>query len=151
MLKQTSSRAFLGQSPVAILATLLIIWQIPSTIAADKKESRTFKEKIARIDFAGFFALPSGLIAAFLALDFVSKMYPWALTVPLATLAALLLGVFYYVEKYHAVDPIISMNLLSRSDVYIPYILVALQTAAQFIVSSSPALSRHFSLSPNTK
>ncbi|KAL4727009.1 hypothetical protein ACLX1H_005909 [Fusarium chlamydosporum] len=77
------------------------------------------------------------LTAAFLGLDLAGKLSPLHYTIPVGVSAVFLLVSFYYVEKYYAQEPIIPMNLLVKRDVYIPYLLVALQTAAQFIVGQT--------------
>lgn len=120
-----------------MLAVLLIIWKLPTNIVDHDSDppKRSMADGLKRVDWAGFTLLPLSLTVAFLALDQAGKFSPPHFTVPLGVCAAILLGVFCYVEKYHAQEPIIPMTLLVRRDVYIPYLLVALQTAAQFIVS----------------
>ncbi|KAF5233998.1 hypothetical protein FANTH_12352 [Fusarium anthophilum] len=128
---------FIGQSPVATLAVLLIIWKLPVNIAgrrADPACSR-IADKLRRVDFAGFAFLPAALVTAFIGLDLAGKLYPLQYTVPLGASAVFLLTSFYYVEKYYAQEPIIPMGLLAKRDVYVPYLLVALQTASQFIIT----------------
>lgn len=129
-------RCFICQCPIAALSLVLIIWRLPRhTGHTAGAGSESHWDKFARIDFAGFLIIPTALIAAFLALDFAGKFYPWQYVVPLSGIAVVLFIVFYLVEKYYAKEPIIPIELITRSDVYIPYLLIALQTAAQFIVS----------------
>lgn len=103
----------------------------------------TVRQKLARVDFVGFALLPSALIFAFIGLDLAGKFYPYLSTGSLAAGATVLIVAFYYVEVYQAEEPLIPMDLVARRDVYIPFLLIALQTAAQFIVSqclSTPPL-----------
>lgn len=132
-------RCFIGQSPVAALAVLLIIWKLPANIASQDEDSSksSMRTRLRRVDFAGFTLLPLALTAAFLGLDLAGKLSPLHYTIPVGVSAVFLLVSFYYVEKYYAQEPIIPMNLLVKRDVYIPYLLVALQTAAQFIVGQT--------------
>lgn len=95
----------------------------------------TVRQKLARVDFVGFALLPSALIFAFIGLDLAGKFYPYLSTGSLAAGATVLIVAFYYVEVYQAEEPLIPMDLVARRDVYIPFLLIALQTAAQFIVS----------------
>lgn len=132
------ARCFLIQCPIAAVAILLIIWRLPrniNTSDADQKEE-SLRSKLARVDFVGFVLLPSALVTAFIALDFAGKFYPWAYIGPLFACGVLLMVAFCCVEKYWAKEPIVPMELVTRSEVFVPYLLIAMQTAAQFIVSA---------------
>lgn len=132
------TRCFLIQCPIAAIAILLIIWRLPQNINAsdaDQKEE-TLRSKLARVDFVGFVLLPGALVTTFIALDFAGKFYPWTYIGPLLACGVLLMAAFCYVEKFWAKEPIVPMELVARSEVFVPYLLIAMQTAAQFIVSA---------------
>ncbi|KPA37855.1 mfs general substrate transporter [Fusarium langsethiae] len=128
---------FVAQSPLAALAVVLIIWKLPANIAGCDAGSTdsSIANRLRRVDFIGFALLPAALIVAFLALDQAGKLAPWHITVPLGVCAVILLVTFWYVEKSHAQEPVIPMDLLAKRDVYIPYLIIALQTASQFIIT----------------
>lgn len=127
----------MGQCPIAVLALLLALWRLPNKIAKEIENGETLnmRERFARIDLLGFLIIPIAFTAAFVALDLAGKMYPWQYVVPVASVATLLFVLFYYVEKHYAKEPILPINLISKSDVVVPYLLTFTQTAAQFIVS----------------
>lgn len=125
---------FLGQAPIAALAVLLIVWRLPAIDTDGDDSNRSFKHRLLRLDLAGFVTLPVALVAAFLALDWAGKLYPWYYYTPLGVAAVLLFVLFYFIEKHYASEPIVPMGLISRRDVWVPFLVIGLQTSAQFIV-----------------
>ncbi|CEI63343.1 hypothetical protein FVEN_g126 [Fusarium venenatum] len=128
---------FIAQSPLAALAVVLIIFMLPANISGYDAGSAdsSIANCLRRVDFVGFALLPASLIASFLALDQAGKLAPWQYTVPLVVCAVILLATFWYIEKYYAQEPVIPTDLLAKRDVYIPYLIIALQTASQFIIT----------------
>lgn len=137
-------RCFLGQAPAASVALLLILWKLPANMkpADDDQKTPSFRQNLSRVDFAGFFTLSSALITAFVALDLAGKFYSWTYICPLAITSLSLFILFYWIETKYANEPIMPMQLLAQRDVVTSYLLVALQTAAQFVVSQHFTLAR---------
>ncbi|KAJ1731119.1 hypothetical protein LPJ61_002689 [Coemansia biformis] len=75
----------------------------------------TAREKFARIDFLGASLLLSGLVLVILGLNWGGKDYRWnsAAVIVTLVLGAVLLGVFAFVEKKYAREPIIPMRLFT--------------------------------------
>ena len=119
------------------MAIFLALWHLPRNISKveEDEEHSDIWAKIARIDFAGCAIIPMALTSAFVCMDLAAKFYTWVYLVPLAISSVVLCCLFYYVEKYHAKEPIIPISLISQRDVLVPYFLTIFQTAAQFIVS----------------
>lgn len=128
-------RCFLGQCPLAALSLILLLWRLPSQIGnVTEQETLSIQQKASRIDFAGFVILPIALTTTFISLDLAGKLQPWTYIAPSSLAAVALFAIFYYVERSYAKEPIIPMDLIIKPDVMIPYFLVFVQTAAQFVV-----------------
>jgi EmrB/QacA subfamily drug resistance transporter len=94
--------------PVGILAFFMISTFMPH-IATDKENQK--------IDFLGAGLLAGGLSSLLLALVWGGNQYPWGSwqTIGIFTLAAALLGGFGWVERFHAKDPILPLELFKNS------------------------------------
>ncbi|KAK0653944.1 hypothetical protein DIS24_g5685 [Lasiodiplodia hormozganensis] len=94
------------QTPPSILAGIVVFLSIPSHLGASKGDTRTLKEKVSQIDYAG-----AALLTAAITTLLISLSGPKILFLPLI-LAFLLFPSFIITELYFARDPIVPITLL---------------------------------------
>ncbi|KAL1645501.1 hypothetical protein SLS58_003810 [Diplodia intermedia] len=94
------------QTPPCILAGIVVFLSIPSHLGASKGDTRTLKDKISQIDYAG-----AVLLTAAITTLLISLSGPQVLVLPLV-LSLLLFPSFIVTELYLARDPIIPITLL---------------------------------------
>ncbi|KAF9635906.1 Major facilitator superfamily [Lasiodiplodia theobromae] len=97
---------FWMQTPPSILAGIVVFLSIPSHLGASKGDTRTLKEKVSQIDYAG-----AALLTAAITTLLISLSGPKVLILPLV-LAFLLFPSFIITELYFARDPIVPITLL---------------------------------------
>lgn len=92
------------------------------------------KSKLRRIDFLGSIALALTIVGFLLVLDLGGQKLPWGHPVIWITLASsVALGLlFLSIEGYVAKEPIFPLKLLVHRDVVTAYLVVALQSGAQY-------------------
>lgn len=100
--------AFLAQIPCSALSALLVYF----TLHAPVREGKVSAWK--RIDFLGAFLLVTTLILLLMGLNAGGNTVPWTHPLVLTTLplSAVFLGLFIYVEKSHALEPVIDVRLM---------------------------------------
>lgn len=106
--------AFLMLVPLTILSGVLVILFVPTPPPNHKKPEGVRQEAWERIDFFGAFTLISTLIFLFLGLNTGGNVLPWTHPLVLASfpVSAFFFCLFIYIEKSHAKEPIIPLNLL---------------------------------------
>jgi EmrB/QacA subfamily drug resistance transporter len=111
--------------PVGILAFFLISRFMPH-IPSDKKDQK--------IDYLGAGVLTGGLTALLLGLVWGGNQYPWGSwqVVSLLILAPVLLAVFAWVERVHAKDPILPLDLFKNSIFRVSTVIMFLVGFAMF-------------------
>mgnify|MGYP001580749666 CR=1 FL=1 len=127
-----SSRSFLGQCPLTLLAIISTYLLVPKQTApptGDVKEG----SKLARIDFTGAFLLAATILFFLLPLEITGEKIPWTHPLVLGLFASSIAmgGLFVFVETHWAKEPIFPLHILRSRHVIIPDILVFLQLAAQ--------------------
>jgi hypothetical protein len=137
-----TSRSFLGQCPLTLLAIISTYLLVPKQTASptgDVKEG----SKLARIDFAGAFLLAATILFFLLPLEITGEKIPWTHPFVLGLfVSSITMGIlFVLVETHWAKEPIFPLNLLRSRHVVIPDILVFLQLAAQLGVCAQNPLS----------
>ena len=100
--------AFLAQIPCAIVSALLVYF----TVHAPAREGKVSAWK--RIDFLGAFLLVMALVLLLMGLNAGGNTVPWTHPLVLTTLplSGLFLGLFIYVEKNYAPEPVIDVRLM---------------------------------------
>lgn len=100
--------AFLGQVPFTIVSALLVYF----TVKFPTRERTESSWK--RIDVLGAFFLVTTLVLLLFGLNSGGNVVPWTHPLVLTTLplSAISLGVFIYVEKHHALEPVIPVKLM---------------------------------------
>lgn len=105
--------AFLILVPFSVLSSIMIYLTLPKPVT---NREATWK----RIDFLGAFTLVATLVLFLLGLNSGGNVVPW--THPLVlisfTLSLLFFGIFIYVEKYYAAEPIIPLHLMLDRSVF---------------------------------
>jgi hypothetical protein len=111
----------------------LIIWKIPSHTDQDERGAdQPLLQKVRRIDFLGAFLLATSISALLLTLDFASNDSQWV-HISIAALSCVFsLVAFYLVERHWAKEPILPIELITKRDVFTPYLISGFQMAAQF-------------------
>ncbi|EKG18363.1 Major facilitator superfamily [Macrophomina phaseolina MS6] len=94
------------QTPLAVLAGIVLFLSIPSHLGAGKGDARSLKQKLSQIDYIGAATL-TGAITALL----ISLSGPSILLIPLI-ISLILIPAFVLIELYLARDPIIPITLL---------------------------------------
>lgn len=105
--------AFLMIVPFSVLSSILIFLTLPRPVT---NSEATWK----RIDFLGAFTLITTLILLLLGLNSGGNIVPWTHPLVLISLPLSLLffGIFIYVEKYYAAEPIIPLHLMLDRTVF---------------------------------
>lgn len=124
--------SFNGQVPPTLLGLILILWKIPSHTSKEEQGTDQPLQKIRRVDFLGASLLAATISAFLLTLDFVSNGSSWvSISIP-AVSFLLLIVAFYLVERGWAKEPILPLDLITKRDVFTPYLITGFQMAAQF-------------------
>ena len=100
--------AFLAQIPCSMLSALLVYF----TVHAPVREGKVSAWK--RIDFLGAFLLVMTLILLLMGLNAGGNTVPWTHPLVLTTLplSGLFLGLFVFVERNYALEPVIDVRLM---------------------------------------
>jgi hypothetical protein len=135
-LSNLTTRSFLGQCPLILIAALLAVWVVPQKENNSHDDS---KDKFRRIDFAGAFTLAITITSFLLAIEIGGQRYPWISTPVLGLFVAgfVSASLFIVIEKYWALEPIFPLQMFGHKDVIFSYFVFALQIAAQLTVSDS--------------
>jgi predicted MFS family arabinose efflux permease len=123
---------FIVQFPVAVLGLILVLWKLPEPSPSPPSNEGEKESAFSRIDFAGSASLVATIVVGMLALDLATKGCPIYIGTIMGFAFLLLLCVFYLVEKKHAKEPILPLDLVGRRDVLSAYLNIALQAAGQF-------------------
>lgn len=125
--------SFLGQVPPTILAILLILWKIPTHIRKHEQDTQQpLWQKIRRVDFVGAIFLAGAISAFLLTLDFASNDAQELSILISASAFVVLLTIFYLLESRWAREPILPIEIITKRDVFTPYLVAGFQSAAQF-------------------
>lgn len=94
----------------------------------------SIKEKLKRVDYLGTFLIVAATTCLLIAVQFGGSTWAWgdAKTISLLVLGFVLLGVFSYVEKHYAHEPILPASLYSDRSVAIS-LLIAFLLGCVFI------------------
>jgi predicted MFS family arabinose efflux permease len=130
--------SFFGQCPLILLAALLVAHKLPhieiDAGAKSTEDVTNTKSKFARIDFLGAALLSTSILGFLLFLQFIDpSSSSWqflAIPLSLLVLSLLILALFVYVESVTS-EPIFPLSLLGKRDVWVSYVVMASQTAAQ--------------------
>ncbi|ETS87253.1 hypothetical protein PFICI_01081 [Pestalotiopsis fici W106-1] len=135
--------SFLGQAPIFAAATLICWFVLPPL----KPESNTtsdgrLSKKLGRIDFTGAALLGLGIFALMLPAEIGGSRLPWShpLILGLFVTGALLLGLFFLVEKNWAREPIFPVRLLHNKNAVLCFIINGCQMSAQLSMMYSVPL-----------
>ena len=125
--------SFLGQVPPTLLALVLILWKIPAHTNKDEQGTdQPLRQKIRRVDFVGALLLAGAISGFLLSLDFLSNG-AGSVHIFISTIVFVVLTtIFYFYERRCAREPILPIELITRRDVFTPYLVGGLQMAAQF-------------------
>ena len=111
--------AFLAQVPLTLIALLIIWFHLDTIRSKGPATHKSGRALITRVDFLGSFTLVSALTLLLVGLTTGGNLVPW--THPLASvslpLAAVLFGVFIFVEQKIAREPILSLHFLRNRSV----------------------------------
>ncbi|EOD43648.1 putative mfs multidrug transporter protein [Neofusicoccum parvum UCRNP2] len=94
------------QTPLGVLAAITIVLSLPSHLGVGKGDTRTLKQKLYQIDYAGAITLTASITTLLIALS-----GPKILFLPLI-LSIILFPIFLITELRFARDPIIPITLL---------------------------------------
>ncbi|GME36490.1 Major facilitator superfamily [Neofusicoccum parvum] len=94
------------QTPLGVLAAITIVLSLPSHLGVGKGDTRTLKQKLYQIDYAGAITLTASITTLLIALS-----GPKILLLPLI-LSIILFPIFLITELRFARDPIIPITLL---------------------------------------
>lgn len=102
--------AFLLIVPLACLSGLLMFFTMPRSAINEEAQNTAWK----RIDFLGAFTIVSTLVFLLLGLSFGGDIVPWThpLVLIALSLSVISFALFFYVEKYHAAEPILPLHLM---------------------------------------
>lgn len=129
------------QLPLAIVGPGLVLWKLPEKQAEYiPDESHPTRSKLDRVDFLGASMLVDSVLTGMLSLDLAMKTGLTLTTVCLTASFVVFLLLFSVVEKHHAKEPILPLELVLKRDVFTSYSIVCFQTAGQLGVSGTPAL-----------
>lgn len=138
-------RLFYIQSPLAVVAILLVFWKFnspePSLSVHKPVPSR---KKLRRVDFLGSLTLAITITGFLLALDLGGQKVHW--THPIVWIlisSSTAVGIiFLLVEGYVAPEPIFPLSLMVHRDVVAGYLITGLQTGAQWMANCSILMTR---------
>ncbi|MCJ1470008.1 hypothetical protein MMC07_008653 [Pseudocyphellaria aurata] len=129
--------SFYLQSPLAIVAIVLVLWKFDSTEPSlSGRRPDSSKTKLRRVDFFGSVTLAITITSFLLALDLGGQKIHWNHPIiwMLVSSSAVFGLVFLLVEGYVAQEPIFPLRLIVHRDVVVAYLVTGLQTCAQFAV-----------------
>lgn len=125
--------SFNGQVLPTLLGLILILWKIPPHTDKDERGAdQPLLQKVRRVDFLGAFLLAASISALLLTLDFASNDSPWIHVLIAALSCVVSLVAFYTIERHWAKEPILPIELITKRDVFTPYLISGFQMAAQF-------------------
>lgn len=116
-----------------------MLWKLPENNKSgdtNLKDEVVGGSKLKRVDFLGAFSLVGTIMTCLLALDQGTKGLAWYYLVPICIMFVLFASMFIIVEKRFAKEPVLPLDLISKRDVYTPYLIIGLQAAGQFGVSN---------------
>ena len=126
---------------------MLVAWKIDhrdrSSLVDVKSPSQG---TLRRVDFLGSISLALTIVGFLLVLDLGGQKLPWghpAIWILLTSSVALGL-LFCLIEGYVAREPIFPLKLLIHRDIMTAYLVIALQTAAQYGVQPPLAHTRRY-------
>lgn len=129
-------RCFIAQCPIALVGLALVLWKLPEherpepvTMAGSENRPAS---KLGRVDFLGAFALVGTILTCLLLLDQGTKSASWRVLGPLAAGFVASVTLFTVAESRIAKEPILPLDLISKRDVFTPYLIVGCQAAGQF-------------------
>lgn len=124
--------SFLGQAPVAGMATLLIALTLPAHSTEDLEDGLE-RSKFARIDFMGAICMTLSLLGLLLPLEIGGDRVAWSSpTIFVLFGGAVVFGaLFLVVEAWVAREPIVPVHLLQHRDVVTTGSIMLCQCAAQ--------------------
>lgn len=134
------SRSFYIQSPLAIIAILLVFWKFETpepSLSVYKPVSRL--KKLRRVDFLGSLTLAITITGFLLAFALGGQKIPWThpiIWVLLSSSAGFGI-IFLVVEAYFAQEPIFPLRLMVHRDVVVGNLVTGLQSGAQLGVHCS--------------
>lgn len=138
-------RSFYFQSPLAIVAILLVCWKFDSPEPSLSGYTPvSTKKKLRRVDILGSLTLAIAITGFLLALDLGAQKIRWTHPIIwiLLSLSVVVGIIFVLVEAYVAQEPIFPLRLLIHRDVVVGYLITALQSCAQFGVHCSASVLR---------
>ncbi|KZF19629.1 major facilitator superfamily transporter [Xylona heveae TC161] len=125
--------SFFSEIPVTLVAGFLVFCFIKERQQKDE-EQKNIREKLKSVDILGALTLALTIVNFVLALDLGGHKFPWTHPLVLGSFgASLFFGiVFVLVESYWAKQPIFPLHLLVNRDIASAYLIMVLQSAAQF-------------------
>ncbi|HEX8032440.1 MAG TPA: MFS transporter, partial [Ktedonobacterales bacterium] len=104
--------------PIGIVALILLVFQLPTHISLRSSAYRGWAA-IRRIDFLGALTAAGATVCLLLGLTWGGQMYPWDSVQVISTLTAagVLFIVFFIVERFVAIEPILPLDLF-RNQVF---------------------------------
>lgn len=134
--------SFFYQTPLALLALMLVWWCLPDDLGSANAEGSARAEnakasKLRRIDFLGAFLLATSIFAFLLLLNLLSKRLTFNDEV-IVGLFLLWIGsclLWVLVEARFAAEPIFPLRLLIHRDVLTTYLIVGLGITAHMSVT----------------
>jgi MFS family permease len=124
--------SFLGQTPLAVLATVLIAMRLPSHTAREP-ELEAKKSNLARIDFLGALFMALTILSFLFPLEIGGNRLPWHHPLVLGLLggACLFAALFVLIEDKWAREPVIPLLLFRKKDIVLSMVVMACQIGAQ--------------------
>jgi MFS family permease len=124
--------SFVGQVPLAGIATILIATALPSN-SREYVESETQQSKLARIDFMGAIFMTLSILGLLLPLEVGGEQVPWSSPIiAVLFVGAIVFGLlFLATEAWVVKEPIIPLILLRQRDVVVSSFIMLLQCSAQ--------------------
>ncbi|KAH8660235.1 major facilitator superfamily domain-containing protein [Xylariales sp. PMI_506] len=128
--------SFLIQTPLTIIAFILVLFGLRVPQKDLPNSNIPQQPRLSRIDFPGAFFMCCFIITILLPLSIGGNQVPWGHPIIYVIVAlAMIFGLtFVYIELRVAKEPIFPLTLLTRRDVVIPYLTLALQCLAQIIL-----------------
>lgn len=128
--------SFIVQSPLAVLALLIVLWGMPALSTPGKNTSDSAstspRSKLKRVDFMGSIALAVSITAFLLALNLASKRLQFDSL--LGGVIGIWIGsaiLFGLIEVLWAREPIFPLQILLNRGVVSSYLIQGLQSGAQ--------------------
>ncbi|OQU94377.1 hypothetical protein CLAIMM_00738 [Cladophialophora immunda] len=128
------ARAFLGQTPIVIVAILLVQRKLQVKTKQQKTsgDDLSISDKIKRIDFMGAALMSLTILCALIVLDVGGQKLPWNHPIIWISSGATVFSMiaFVLVERYVAVEPIFPLRLIGHYVVITCYMMLCLQMVA---------------------